>query len=309
MAAIRLSDEAAGGATLMELYQLRTFLAIARTGNLTRAAANLATSQPAVSAQLKALEEELGVALFSRNARGMELTPAGAVLCAKAEEVQARAAELLALAGTLSGKVIGTARIGLNTDAGVLRIPELVDAVAARAPHIDLQLVHGTSAGVVRDVAAGLLTAGFVFGGHGNPALDALALAWIELVIAAPATWAERLAAAQDQALAGPWVWPPRECPYHGAAIALARGNGAEAPGGVTADDEATMLRLVEAGSGIALVPAPLAREAEAGGQVAVVRSTGAEVTLSFVWRARDGGLPIVRPLVEALRAIWKPEL
>jgi DNA-binding transcriptional LysR family regulator len=44
----------------MELYQLKTFLAIARTRNLTRAAATLATSQPAVSAQLRALEEELG---------------------------------------------------------------------------------------------------------------------------------------------------------------------------------------------------------------------------------------------------------
>lgn len=222
--------------------------------------------------------------------------------------MQARAAELLALANTLSGKVTGTARIGLDTDAGVLRIPELVDAAAARALHIDLQLVHGTSAGVVRDVAAGLLSAGFVFGEHGHPALDALALARIQLVIAAPVAWAERLAAAQDLAFAGPWVWPPRECPYHGAAIALARGSGAEAPGGVTAADEATMLRLVEASAGIALVPAPLAREAEAGRQVTVVRSTGTEVTLSFVWRARDGGLPLVRPLVEALQTTWRPE-
>lgn len=289
----------------MELYQLRTFLAIARTGNLTRAAGDLAASQPAVSAQLKALEEELGVALFTRTARGMELTPAGAALRPKAEEVQVRAAELLALAGALSGRVIGTARIGLNTDARVLRLTELVDAAAARAPQLGLELIQGTSAGVVRDVAAGRLTAGFVFGAHGHPELEGLRLACIELVIAAAAAWAERLRAVPGSHPAEPWVLPPRECPYRAAAAAVVGGRAEGALGGVTADDEATVLRLVEAGVGLAVMPAPLAREAEASGRVGVIASTGAEVPLSFVWRARDAGSPLVRPLVEALREIW----
>src|SRR5512147_2193750 len=105
------------GTREMELYQLRTFLAIARTGNLTRAAAILATSQPAVSAQLRALEEELGVALFSRTPRGMELTRAGETLRAKAEQVVAQAAELSAMAGAMAGKAAGSCRIGLNTEA------------------------------------------------------------------------------------------------------------------------------------------------------------------------------------------------
>lgn len=57
----------------MELYQLKTFLIIARTGNLTRAATELHASQPTVSGQLKALEEELNVVLFERTPRGMVL--------------------------------------------------------------------------------------------------------------------------------------------------------------------------------------------------------------------------------------------
>jgi DNA-binding transcriptional LysR family regulator len=64
----------------MELYQLRIFLTIARTGNLTRAAERLNASQPAVSSQIKALEEELGVTLFARTPRGMELTQEGRIL-------------------------------------------------------------------------------------------------------------------------------------------------------------------------------------------------------------------------------------
>lgn len=61
----------------MELYQLKTFVAIAKEGSLTRAAERVFTSAPAVSAQLKALEDELGVKLFERTPRGMVPTQAG----------------------------------------------------------------------------------------------------------------------------------------------------------------------------------------------------------------------------------------
>ncbi len=304
MAAIRGTDDRAG-VDAMELYQLRTFLAIARTGNLTRAAAVLATSQPAVSAQLWALEDELGVELFSRTARGMELTEAGRALRGKAEQVDVAAAELLALARSMSGQRIGTCRIGLNTEAGLLRVPELVEALAASAPRVAVELVQGVTRSILEDVSAGELAAGFVFGPHGRAELRGLALARVELVIAAPPAWRARLHGAPlDEVLAGPWVWPPHDCPFHEKAMALARAPGA----GVTADDESTILRLVSAGIGLSLLPAFLVDEAEAKGQVVAVRGTGADLELGFVWRARDEGSPLVRPVVEALRRIWREE-
>ncbi|HEY5961824.1 MAG TPA: LysR family transcriptional regulator, partial [Polyangiaceae bacterium] len=78
----------------MELYQLKTFLVIARTGNLTRAASELHASQPTVSGQLKALEDELGLTLFERTTRGMKLTEAGNRLRNKAQELTDLATEL-----------------------------------------------------------------------------------------------------------------------------------------------------------------------------------------------------------------------
>lgn len=71
----------------MEFHQLTAFQTVARTGNLTRAAEALHLSQSALSTQIKNLEEELGVALFARQAKGMRLTRAGEMLLPHAESV------------------------------------------------------------------------------------------------------------------------------------------------------------------------------------------------------------------------------
>src|SRR5215510_1968752 len=81
----------------MELYQLRSFAAVAELGHLTRAADKLHISQPALSAQIKALEDELGVALFDRTSSGMTLTAGGQRLLTEAGKV-------LAAAGALSSQ-------------------------------------------------------------------------------------------------------------------------------------------------------------------------------------------------------------
>ena len=75
----------------MELYQLKTFVAVAKEGHLTRAAKSLHTSQPAVSAHIKALEAELEIALFDRTPKGMDLTAAGKRLLDQAQTILERA--------------------------------------------------------------------------------------------------------------------------------------------------------------------------------------------------------------------------
>lgn len=290
----------------MELYQLKTFLAIARTGNLTRASAILRTSQPAVSAQLKALEDELGLALFSRTSKGMELTEPGRLLRAQAEAVDGAASELLALAGRLSGKVVGSCRIGLNTEAGALRIPALVDALAVSAPHLGVELVQGVTHQILEEVAAGELTAGFVFDRPPGAGLRCSVLARLELVIAAPASWRARLDGAPlSRLLEEPWVSPPEECPFHEATIALFRGAGGSAPRGVTADHEETILRLVAAGVGLSLLPAVTVARAVSSGEAIAIPAPGAASDLCFVWRPRDDGSPFLRPVLEALGRVW----
>lgn len=82
----------------MEIYQLRTFLTVARLGHLTRAAERLHVSQSAVSKQIKALEDELGVILFVRTSTGTSLTKSGQLLLPQAEKTLANAIELVNMA-------------------------------------------------------------------------------------------------------------------------------------------------------------------------------------------------------------------
>src|SRR5215510_12371140 len=108
----------------MELYQLRSFATVAEVGHLTRAAEKLHISQPALSAQIKALEDELEVALFERTSSGMVLTAAGHRLLAGAEKVLAAVQGLRSEARSLKGAVAGRTSVGTLSDPAYIRLVE-----------------------------------------------------------------------------------------------------------------------------------------------------------------------------------------
>ena len=100
----------------MELYLLRTFVTVAEQGHLTKAATLLHVSQPAVSGQVKALEEALGLRLFERSPTGVRLTKAGEALLPRARSALAAAAEFTTSAKKLAGHLTGKARVGTILD-------------------------------------------------------------------------------------------------------------------------------------------------------------------------------------------------
>ena len=95
----------------MELYQLRTFAAVAELGSLTQAAERLHLSQPAASAQIKLLEEEFGLALFERKPSGLTLTRAGTELLPGIQTLLASAGQVLTHAKRLTGHVCGLIKL------------------------------------------------------------------------------------------------------------------------------------------------------------------------------------------------------
>jgi LysR family transcriptional regulator, transcription activator of glutamate synthase operon len=122
----------------MDLRQLRALVAVAEERHFTRAAQRLHVAQPALSQQLRRLEDEVGLALVDRTTRRVALTPAGEVLVERARralaEIDAAAAELAELSGLRTGRVV----IGAMRSMGRFHLSRLLAAFHARHPQIEL---------------------------------------------------------------------------------------------------------------------------------------------------------------------------
>lgn len=241
----------------MEIYQLKTFVAVAAEGNLTRAAERVFTSPPAVSAQLKALEDELGVRLFERSARGMTLTTAGERLLAQAQRTLAAAQAMQAEAAQLRGQARGMVRMGTVSDPVALRLGEVFVHLAERHPQVALQLQQGVSMRAVQAVRRGELDCAFVLlDAEAIDGLELLRLQPCEVVVVLP----PRLLAADgrlptlDELARLPWVSNPPECGLRRQLERFFDGTGAPLPGGTMADTEGAVRSMVAAGLGAGLM-------------------------------------------------------
>ena len=146
----------------MTLQQLTYFLAAAEHGSFTAAADVLHLARPSVSEQIAHLEAELGVALFVRTGRRLELTDAGRLLRPEAERTLAAAGEAVDVvqrARTLTG---GTASLGTFSTAHHLLLPALIEDFMRRHPQVAVRVVGENSAQLADAVRAGRLEAGLV---------------------------------------------------------------------------------------------------------------------------------------------------
>jgi DNA-binding transcriptional LysR family regulator len=117
-----------------DLRRLRYFLAVARERNFTRAAARLGIAQPALSRQVRQLEDELGVELLGRTTHSFELTEAGAFLLARGSELAGSADELWRATSSFGSGELGSVVLGYGTSAGYETVPKLLQALAELAP-------------------------------------------------------------------------------------------------------------------------------------------------------------------------------
>jgi len=171
----------------MNLHYLRAFVAVAESGNITRAAKGLRTSQPAVSKQLVELEQQLGTTLFDRLARGVRLTEAGTLLLRHAQRILAaeRAAETEI--GELTGLVRGRLSIGASTTIGSYLVPAAFAAFHRAHAAIQLELEIANTAVIQAMVLDSRLDLGLTEGFVSSDQLDVEAIHSDEMVaIVAP---------------------------------------------------------------------------------------------------------------------------
>jgi len=130
---------------VMELKELRNFMRVAHAGSVSRAAADLRLAQPALSRQIRKLEHELGVPLFSRHGRGMRLSAAGARLLERAEAiaglVQQTREEIREDRSPARGRLV----LGVPPAAGRLLVPYFVERFRKAWPETTLHMREGVA--------------------------------------------------------------------------------------------------------------------------------------------------------------------
>lgn len=291
----------------MELYQLRTFMAVAEEGNFTRAGKRVHATQPAVSAHIKALEQELGVQLFDRTPRGVELTAAGSELIEDAIEVLAATEKLQARAVTLQGEVSGKIALGLCTDPGYLNVMGLLNNMAERFPKLNLKLVQSPSGVILTEIKATNLDAGFVFSGNPYRELEAIKLAEPEFFIVGAAKWKDRLGKAGSAELSEfTWVMPTHHCPFRELQLNIFRDYAITPAQTIGADSEEVIRPLVVEGKALALVRGDEAADMVAKGEGVICESVGSyPVEVNFVYRKAKAEDPAIAALIDVVRDLW----
>ena len=290
----------------MELYQLRTFLTVADEGHLTRAAERLCTSQPAVSAHVKALEEQLGIALFNRTPRGMKLTREGERLRPQAEQALASVSDLVFQARALKGELSGEVRLALHSDPGFLRLPDIHARVTSEYPELELHFLQGMSAGILSDVKHGILDGGFFFGNNPYPEVAGIQLREVRLRVVGPASWAERMKDAGWSEIAGlPWVFTTSSCPFRGVMEEMFEAHGVRPVGTAASDDESTLRSLVSAGVGLTLMREDEAERGTRNGAYAVWQEAAGAIPLCFAYQRRRANDPVIKALAGIVCGVW----
>lgn len=296
--------------TAMELYQLRTFLTIAEEGNLTRAAEKMFTSQPAVTAQVRALESELGVRLFDRSPKGMRLTQAGEALRDQARRIVDAARDFKQSADHLRGTVTGELVLGINNQPEQLRLMDVLRDLTEAHPDLRYEVVNGSSGVILQGLEEGTVAIGFFEGHHDSSKLTVHPLDVIELCLACPQAWADELATPDWNLLQKkPWIFASPMCSYFRAIQSICQQQGLDITPRFRVNECVTVLNLVAEGLGMTLTARHLIDVPPFKDRIVALPHFRAVVTLNIAYPTERENDPTIIAVRDAVLRAWKVEV
>lgn len=272
-----------------DVRQLRMFLVVARELHFTRAAEQLHMSQPALSQQVRALERDLGVALFTRTSRQVALTAAGEALLAAAPRAIYEMDEAVLTArrsasGATGRLIVGSVRSGLSSV-----VPGLMRAFWESHPEVRLEVYQMDTSATLRALTERRIEVGIVRAAGPTPSLTIESLVTEPLVLALAADHPLAATSVIDPAqLAGEGVViSPRHLgvDFFDIVVAYCRGHGFSPQIKAEGDDVDTQLALVAAGIGVSLQPAFFAGAAPPGVVFRPLAGSSPHVALQLAWR------------------------
>jgi DNA-binding transcriptional LysR family regulator len=293
----------------LELRQLRYFVTVAEELHFGRAAVRLHMTQPPLSQAIAALEDLLGAPLFLRNRRTVALSPAGSALLPEARRLLAEADALPALVRRAAAGEAGRLAIAFITSADYSVLPPFLRRYSERYPDVHLSLREATSDVQVEELLRGRVDAGFLI-----PPLPDKALAELDylkvldepLILCAPAGLALPPEGApvrlQDLPHLPLIIFPREVSPaLHDAILSCWRAAGITPAIGQQAIQMQTIVGLISAGMGLALVPQSVSNLMRPGVEYRALADPTPRVDTGVAWR-RDNPSPVLQGFLELLR-------
>jgi DNA-binding transcriptional LysR family regulator len=293
----------------IEFRQLRYFVAVAEEMHFGRAAARLHMTQPPLSQTIQALEAALGTPLFYRTKRSVSLTPAGAALLPEARRLLLQTEILPDLARRAASGESGRLSLAFVSTADYSVLPPFLREFREHYPQVQIDLREATSDVQLEELAQGRIDAGLVIPPLPDKAkapLDYVPVLSEPLILAAPTgTKALRgkgaiaLGSVSDMPLI---IFPRRIAPaFHDAILACFHDAGLTPRIGQEAIQMQTIVGLVSAGMGIALVPQSVSNLKRPGVEYKALAGKSPLVETGLAWR-RDNASPVLRAFLELLR-------
>lgn len=292
---------------LIDLVQLRTFVAVAEEQHLTRAAERIHISQSAASAHVRAVEEALNTQLFVRTNRSLELTPTGRLLFQRARALLNEATLFTAFARELNGAVEGTITIGSSGDPIASRIGQIVAALREQHPLVNVDMRVRPSSGTRQGLRTGEIDIGLLLDRPTDASCQYYPLTEVHFRIAGPAAWRERIEQADWAALAAlPWITPGDASMSYATMMDQMFAERGLEPHSVARFDNAVIARtLAQAGVGMMLMREEQALQGEREGLLALSPLARPSYGLYITHLATRRNDPLVRAFMAAAATIW----
>src|SRR6266852_5827128 len=271
----------------LDLHELKSFSVLARELHFRRAAEQISMSQPALSKQIRRLEEKVGGALFARTRRKVALTETGRVLLPLADRLLKQSESALTIAREASDGRAGTLRIGYGLAAVSDILPRTILRFGPKYPRIKLQMCDMSTPAQLTALLQETLDLGILRLPIGSPELDSVPLIRERLLLAVPESvryaYRDKLSNLRD----APFVLISRSASatFHDHAVSVCRCAGF-APNVVQeASETFTILNFVRAGLGVSLVQSAAARMKVPGVRFHELEMRESEWAIGIVWK------------------------
>jgi DNA-binding transcriptional LysR family regulator len=286
---------------MLELRQVRAFVAVAVELHFGRAARNLGIAQPALSQQIQRFEREIGLQLFERSRRSVRLTPAGMLLLDDARVLLDQAGRLESLIAGIAAGSAGRLSIGFVGSAALVHLPDLIARFRSAWPDVELSLREMSTTEQLEALDTGSIDVGCVRMPVESAGDRALLLARERLVLAVPESLGMDLPEPAPLPVLSdaPFILPPRQLghSFHDTVVSACVRAGFMPHIAQEAVQMQTIVGLVAAGMGVSLVPESVVNSQRDRVVWRALDDPMAHTDLTLIWRNSD--LPMLRRLLE----------